>query len=940
MRPEFIDQAKTPSLNSNAFSPISNSDIQVGAHRRQSMLSTQVLLDKVRVFAEDLAKSNVYISQEGHQYNNVISHMHQNGINTRHIGLLRCQFWRKINGSVHLSSGSPIVCTHFNILYTGIQPGYKVRFGADVTRYVISKEQYYPNKFRLEQRFRGKSSLHADLYVGNISNDDNCDLIRSTLLVEMVARVVKHLTRASLRYVARLTRGPVLQVMQQKVICMFLNALTGASSNTQMFWSEFVFEGIRSRFGHFAVQENENVTLFDDLKHVRTCLIRRFCNMMHISLAPEIEIAFCNSPEYFHFVEFSDVQRVQPVVKDNFFNYYFSKAILLFSEYKDAINKSYESVVNKDHPLIFWSLMKKEHNVFKWPINFEFVEKDMRNSAPVELSENLSIELWASVMDGRGTNRVAASISKRAALIASRDEHWAFVIILSGKCINLIGPPIVYQKMQHFICVCSGNSATFYVDGIAVDWSDSKKECIKKAGGTKPATNFLITFFESDVNEMNQLDVKRNSIYKAKSSVFAVGFLPSSLKHPNGSNFFLGLICYVSVYNKGLNADDVRKHRASTFERILEHRNRLSVTVARHFESAMCIAPNNDEFAKSFRSFMVELVSHGCTSQEELKTFEKSIKCFFRLGRLFDIFYIMRDLPHGNRLSNLVCSLYDSILERDMDFFSNDAMTKELALLSMKFDLMHQFKEKNLIQTLAGIIRHVVSYPKFACFYGKVNLHWLLRMKSDEAVLFVIRYVICHEHNKLGKFDLTNVDILPNDIQLLASQLPDQITSFAINDCEFMTDEAFQSICKAGVRLQHMSVKNCTMLVGNSFKFCATSCTQLVELDIQGCNGIREINFIHLIENCTKVKVLNLKGCNAWVSDQLLSTVATLPLLISFNVACCVHITDGGLKSLFSQGVLSLVDLDLSSCTNLTDNGIRFIGKYCPKLRYAPPFLM
>ena len=102
--------------------------------------------------------------------------MHQNGINTRHIGLLRCQFWRKINGSVHLSSGSPIVCTHFNILYTGIQPGYKVRFGADVTRYVISKEQYYPNKFRLEQRFRGKSSLHTDLYVGNISNDDNCDL--------------------------------------------------------------------------------------------------------------------------------------------------------------------------------------------------------------------------------------------------------------------------------------------------------------------------------------------------------------------------------------------------------------------------------------------------------------------------------------------------------------------------------------------------------------------------------------------------------------------------------------------------------------------------------------------------------------------------------------------------------------------------------------------
>ena len=112
---------------------------------------------------------------------------------------------------------------------------------------------------------------------------------------------------------------------------------------------------------------------------------------------------------------------------------------------------------------------------------------------------------------------------------------------------------------------------------------------------------------------------------------------------------------------------------------------------------------------------------------------------------------------------------------------------------------------------------------------------------------------------------------------------------------------------------------------------------------------------------CGRLETLNLTGCTRAVDDAALGRLASLPCLRSLVVACCKALTDAGLAGLASgpaleseevssgarsrglyatlgaamggaMRTLPLELLDVSGCTQLSDEGLVQLSEGCPRL--------
>jgi hypothetical protein len=209
-----------------------------------------------------------------------------------------------------------------------------------------------------------------------------------------------------------------------------------------------------------------------------------------------------------------DILTPGPRVKHNVYDVEFADAVLLSHRADHTRSFDYQNIVVKiDKPFVYWKFAERRgsrvaHNYgtggrdyagfFSPRCEFEFegpvvndelnrcveFEADNRCKVDTKYSKELcphdvlahfSLEGWCKVTGSEGTNRVVM-MTGRCALMASREETWAFVVYEEGIEVTLVGPPIEYTTFHHIVGTYDGCLASLYVDSVLVKQIELRPE--------------------------------------------------------------------------------------------------------------------------------------------------------------------------------------------------------------------------------------------------------------------------------------------------------------------------------------------------------------------------------------------------------------------------------------------------------------------------------
>ncbi|KAI8093236.1 uncharacterized protein BX664DRAFT_313310 [Halteromyces radiatus] len=105
----------------------------------------------------------------------------------------------------------------------------------------------------------------------------------------------------------------------------------------------------------------------------------------------------------------------------------------------------------------------------------------------------------------------------------------------------------------------------------------------------------------------------------------------------------------------------------------------------------------------------------------------------------------------------------------------------------------------------------------------------------------------------------------------------------------------------------------------------------LENLDVGFCN-LDPRRVISSISNCSSLRYLSLKAVRNVTDEVVENFVRDHPSLIGLDISYS-SITDDSIYTI-SQHCISLEELDISGCEQISEEGIRFLAQQCKQLRY------
>ena len=81
------------------------------------------------------------------------------------------------------------------------------------------------------------------------------------------------------------------------------------------------------------------------------------------------------------------------------------------------------------------------------------------------------------------------------------------------------------------------------------------------------------------------------------------------------------------------------------------------------------------------------------------------------------------------------------------------------------------------------------------------------------------------------------------------------------------------------------------------------------------------------------LELLSLRGCCEWATDEILEQLSSSGQIKTAYFFRCWRLTDRGLYHFLKRHGDSLLTLDLSGCSHITDKTLQSIQRFCPRLR-------
>jgi len=555
LRPEFVKAYKVP-LSADANCQVTNEASDWIEQLDENERATTYLVETVIPrFAEELRERDLNGNVMNAYGIDLTADMHREGINMRHLGLIRKKFWRKLSGTGSLNFHTKKLMTSIDCTKQ-VERGDQLKFCNIMFKISLdSKDAFTPFEIPLDRLFNQDSINHQPMYAGEVKDDRNSDKIRDIILAEMIARTLKNIMRQYMRHAAIKMKVSVKNI-QITLITEFLNIITGSHDNSDMFWQEQLYLGIVHRFGQCAIASSERKTFKLQMQHMIVYMVKRFTDMNGISLSNDCIAYMYDSPIMFRFVGL-DVEKPGPRVKHNISQVDFADAVLLSLRADRTRTLDYQNHIVESKPFVYWKLVDRQGSrltnnygsggtpfcgYYTARCEFEHAgpvkNEDTNRSvlftqankckvdtkfcvelAPPDVFQHFAVEAWACVTGGSGTNRTVM-MTGRAALFATREERWVFATYEDGVDVSVQGPPVEINRWTHLVGTYDGTMLRLYVDSRLVHEVELRPEVTRKIAVIQEER-------KETLDDLEKREAKARAGTKEKTEESAAKFLKS-----------------------------------------------------------------------------------------------------------------------------------------------------------------------------------------------------------------------------------------------------------------------------------------------------------------------------------------------------------------------------------------------------------------------------
>jgi len=179
---------------------------------------------------------------------------------------------------------------------------------------------------------------------------------------------------------------------------------------------------------------------------------------------------------------------------------------------------------------------------------------------------------------------------------------------------------------------------------------------------------------------------------------------------------------------------------------------------------------------------------------------------------------------------------------------------------------------------------------------------------------------------KLEKVVLNDCDNVTIEGIVALGKLRPKLQMLSVVDCQFMTGFGLSSFMEKCVDLVGLCLSGCRIDDSGVMGFASSYPPKLELVDLSNCRQVGDDGVAALASYCPNLKHIDVRGTRITNTGvvQVASKCAGLRI---FNAARCMQVSDVGIKAL-ADGCSQLTHLDLT-CTGLTDEGLKYIGRKC-----------
>jgi hypothetical protein len=506
LRPEFVRRSPLP-LSPDALSMFADNTLDEEEHSKNANDSTAQLMNAVvPEFADWLAGRSL----DELDIMDLTFDLHRQGINMRHLGLLRSYFWFRLKGDINLTFNSKFVETSCDMT-PDLKRGGKLlvvdEYGKETVLELSKKPSAKHNSrgVTLEEKIMRNSIRNLEAWTGKVGSRDNSPEVRDVIMQEMCLRALKGLARKYMREATRTFKASSERPLRT-VVVEFFNLSTGSHPRSEEFWGEEVIIEVNERFGMCALNAHER----ENLKNLVVSSPRwgrktflRLPPLLGVRLSDHCRACFREQP-LSYIVTPADIERISSRVKHNLNLLEFSEAQVLSVQGRNAQGLSYQTCALQDHPVGYWRLserlasriafntgsggmgMSGYYNrtvVFEVPtaIQNDFPSRGVRfekdrqaridvkyhkELSPFETKQPFSVGCWFKCSGGEGTYRVLAQTGRWTLGVKKSMDIVFGVFVKEWRVeVTVVGGKIEYDKWYHVMGAFDGVMCRLYVQG-------------------------------------------------------------------------------------------------------------------------------------------------------------------------------------------------------------------------------------------------------------------------------------------------------------------------------------------------------------------------------------------------------------------------------------------------------------------------------------------
>jgi hypothetical protein len=516
LRPELLKHYEGHPVSPDAVSTIVSAVDDRDAQYDDSLLATKHLMNVlVPACINELIYRDYTVPLSEGLGLDLAAELHCRGVNIRHLGHMRAMLWRALPGFINFYF-------HENFVRTTKDHRLEVRIGdvllIEGRTYTVQENVAENNRLTaktipLHKRYNGDSRNKIAARIGAAGSDKNNESLRTLFLAEMVARALKSIIRLQLRtYTAK--EKIISLPFKVSLLAEYFNVVSGASSNANRVLMEAVYETVREKFGPYSILPSEQRNIQHDLTPCTLYIIKRLQTMLGVRLSLSCVSEFHERPQGFLFSSVDFVE-VTPVVRHNIPLLAFSEAVLMSLQAQAAEKEVYLEQCLKDLPVALFKFSERagartaenispilgskatiaadknlvdgsyshyceleqpgpvQSDPFIRAVGFKLEAKAWceckfhPSVVPISWSQHFTVEAFVLCTGGHNNTRTALMCG-RYAIVASRDNHWTFVLMQEMLEVNVRLAPIEYNKWCNIIATFDGTTVRCYFDSLMV----------------------------------------------------------------------------------------------------------------------------------------------------------------------------------------------------------------------------------------------------------------------------------------------------------------------------------------------------------------------------------------------------------------------------------------------------------------------------------------